>query len=134
MKVLKFLSASIVLQVALVWGSGLSAYAEKSEKPNLQCMSDAFEVDLSGETWLAHACDDGETLVFVTPVDNAAHPFVFMSYPKQDEKGNWVRQLYGEGNGNKAETQKAFDVLSTYTVSDFDELHAKIAALDTPQD
>ncbi len=134
MKALKSLSASIVLQVALTWGLGLSAHADTSGKPDLQCMSDAFEVDLSGEKWLAHACDDGETLVFVTPVDNAAHPFYFISYPKQDEEGTWVRQLYGEGNGKEAETQKAFEVLSTYTVSDFDELYAKIAALDTSQD
>lgn len=97
-------------------------------------MTDAYDVDLADQHWLAHACDDGATIVFVTPADNPAHPFYFMSYPKLDEDGNRVRQLYGEGNGEKSETQKAFDVLATYVVSDFDALYVRISEHDKSGD
>jgi len=59
-----------------------------------------------GNDWQIYSCGDGESLVFVSTPQSAAHPFYFLlAY----ESG--AMRLIGEGTGSQVATKAAHDEL-----------------------
>ena len=74
--------------------------------------------------WLVFACDDGASIVVVTgPKSPEDLSFYFIIFP---EDGAY--RLHGEGNGDKALTRPAYEVLSAMSPDEIRALYAEATA------
>ena len=105
---------SRALVLLFVTASTVPAFAEDTSPPKLNCQAGPLHRSYAKGEWLLYACDDGRSLVAVTDKGNPAMPFYFMFYVRPDGE----MTLHGEGEGDKAATQAAFDELKTLTQDD----------------
>jgi hypothetical protein len=81
-----------------------------------------------GNDWQIFGCDDGESLVFVSTPQSAAHPFYFLlAY----ESG--AMRLIGEGTGSQVATKAANDELAQLSDQDRRILIEETKAVPTSQ-
>jgi hypothetical protein len=70
--------------------------------------------------WDVYGCDDGHSVVVVTATGNAAMPFVFFFV-----WGPAGFDLHGEGTGDKAITEAAFEDLKALSEADIVGLYTE---------
>jgi hypothetical protein len=102
--------ATLLVVVFAVGSAGLPAFAEQ---PPLQCTAGPIKKTYGNTPWLVYGCDDGQSIVIVTAPGSPAAPFYFMF-----SEGH----LRGEGTGNKAATDAAYNELQRLTDADIKAL------------
>lgn len=91
---------SIVILVALL-------FAQVGAEPApMKCDIGPIERDFGGSPWIVYSCEDGKSVVLVSGADNPAAPFVFIAHPDGEHY-----RIHGEGNGDKAASDRAGDAL-----------------------
>ena len=99
---------SAILVIVFLVGSAANA-----GQSGLNCALGPATKIFGGSQWLVYGCDDDHSVVVVAAPDSPAMPFYFMfAY------GNGVYRLQGEGNGDKAATDKAYKQLSVLKEAD----------------
>ena len=86
---------------------------ETEKQPSLECKVGPISAVFGGANWLVYSCNDGKSLVVITPKDNPAAPFVFFILA-----GTEGYSLRGEGNGNKTASAAAFEDLKALTTEE----------------
>ena len=124
MKLLRaFAAASLVLSPLPVSASQEQDAPESASSKT--CEIGPVERYFADVQWLVYACDDEETLVFVTgPASPSDLSFYFIVF-KQDG----AYKVYGKGNGDRALTKPAYDAISAMTQADFQSLHDEASAV-----
>jgi hypothetical protein len=84
-----------------------------AQQPNLKCLVGPVKRTYGNTPWLVYSCDDGQSIVIVTAPDSPAAPFYFIF------NGGHLR---GEGTGNKAATDAAYNDLQRLTDADIKAL------------
>ena len=115
------------LAVAALAGAAACPTPVRSEPaastPELQCKKGPLKRTFGGAAWLVYGCDDGKSLVFVTPQGNPAFPFYFILTP-----ANGAYQIDGEGNGDRSASDVVLGELQRLTPAQIAEmLHAASA-------
>jgi len=95
------IAAAIPLLLALASGQVAAA-----ERPQLDCRTGPVTKIYGGTEWLVYSCSDNRSIVVVAKPDNPAFEFYFILAPGTDDV-----ELYGEGVGDKAATEPAFQDL-----------------------
>lgn len=108
----------IAAVVALLWTISVGDPAP------VQCNVGPVARELGGSDWMVLSCSDGRSMVMVSAQGNPAGPFVFFLKPLPD--GAYA--ISGEGNGDKAASDAALEVLTHYTTADFAALLAATKA------
>ena len=81
-------------------------HASSASAQSLTCEVGPLHRAFGGNDWQIYSCGDGESLVFVSTPQSAAHPFYFLlAY----ESG--AMRLIGEGTGSQVATKAAHDEL-----------------------
>ncbi len=89
----------------------------------LQCQTGPATKHLGGNDWAVYACADGRSVVVAAGAPNPASPFFFIIQPDGDGI-----ILYGEGTGDKAATEPAYNALLAMSATDLAELHQQAVA------
>jgi hypothetical protein len=89
----------------------------------LQCHTGPAMKHLGGNDWVVYACADGQSVVVAAGAPNPATPFFFIVRPDGDGI-----VLYGEGTGDKAATEPAYNELEAMSASDLAELYQQAVA------
>lgn|SRR5690606_10710900 len=100
------IAAAIPLLLALA----SSAAAERSL---LDCHTGPVTKTYGKTEWLVYSCSDDRSIVVVAKPDNPAFEFYFILVPGPDDV-----ELYGEGVGDKAATEPAFQDLKLLSPTD----------------
>ena len=95
------IAAAIPFLLALAAGQVAAA-----ERPQLDCHMGPVTKIYGGTEWLVYSCSDNRSIVVVAKPDNPAFEFYFILVPGADDV-----ELYGEGVGDKAATEPAFQDL-----------------------
>lgn len=89
---------------------GLSLIAlVQASAPALTCDIGPGQHELAGQTWIAYACSDQSSVVLLAVEPNPAAPFYFIFTP-----GEEGYRLAGEGSGQRAATEAAYNELIEY--------------------
>ena len=89
----------------------------------LQCDAGPATKTLGGNDWLVYACADGESVVVVAGASNPATPFFFMVRPER-----MGIAVYGEGTGDKAATEPAYNALKDMSPGQLAALYRQAVA------
>ena len=65
-----------------------------------------IERDFAETPWIVFSCEDGKSVVVVSAANSPAAPFVFIIHPDGEHY-----RISGEGNGDKAASDRAGDSL-----------------------
>lgn len=103
------IASAIPLLLALA-SSGSAAVAER---PQLDCHTGPVTKTYGKTDWLVYSCSDERSIVVVAKPDNPAFEFYFILVPGTDDV-----ELYGEGVGDKAATEPAFQDLKLLSPKD----------------
>lgn len=94
----------------------LSCDSLLAQQANLKCTIGPVKKTFGKTPWLVYSCDDGQSVVIVTAPGSSAAPFYFIF------SGGHLR---GEGTGNKAATDAAYNDLQRLTEADIKALVAQ---------
>ena len=103
----------IAIVISLLMALGSSDPVATSDRPQLDCHVGPITKIYGKTDWLVYSCSDNRSIVVVAKPDNPAFEFYFILVPESD-----TVKLYGEGVGDKAATEPAFQELKLLTVSD----------------
>lgn len=95
----------------------------QAEEADLQCHTGPAMKRLAGNDWVVYACADGQSVVVAAGAPNPATPFYFIVRPGEDGI-----VLYGEGAGDKAATEPAYNELKVMSASELAELYQRAVA------
>lgn len=110
--------------VTLLMSAPLLAYESQ-----LKCETGPIK-KLYGETnWLVYSCADKKTLLVVSDTGNPAMPFYFTLYIK-----NGRYNLSGEGTGDTAATEAAYNELVKLKENDISALIEETKKVNNPED
>jgi len=98
----------------------LVASAALAQSPSLNCNIGPANRTFGGSDWFVYGCDDRHSVVVITAPGSPASPFYFMFAHKDG-----AYRLIGEGTGNKAATQAAYQELSILKPEDIAGLFAE---------
>ncbi|MGY1531539.1 hypothetical protein [Luteimonas sp. A649] len=93
------------------------------EEAELQCHTGPATKHFGGNDWVVYACADGQSVVVAAGAPNPANPFFFIVRPDGDGI-----VLYGEGTGDKAATEPAYNELKAMSASGLADLYQQAAA------
>jgi hypothetical protein len=114
------IAAAISLLLALA-SSGVPA---ANERPQLDCHIGPVTKSYGKTDWLVYSCSDNRSIVVVAKPENPAFEFYFILVPSPNKVG-----LYGEGVGDKAATESAFQDLKLLSAADIAALVAETKAV-----
>ena len=117
------LNRCIVCTLAVWTSLSSAAYSESS----LSCSIGPAPVPLGSCTWNAFSCNDGASIIFLTPEEAQPTLFYFLYLVQNGE-----HRLVGEGNGDHTITKEAYDLLISKSEADYAEI--RDATLMAPQD
>jgi hypothetical protein len=103
------IAASVFLLMAL----GSADPVATTEKAPLDCQVGPVTKTFGRTDWLVYSCSDNRTIVVVAKPENPAFEFYFILTPESDSV-----KLYGEGVGDKAATEPAFEDLKQLSAGD----------------
>ena len=107
----------------LIFLAASSLAEPQAGEVELQCHTGPATKHLGGNDWVVYACADGKSVVVAAGAPNAATPFFFIVRPDGDGI-----VLYGEGTGDKAATEPAYNELQAMSASDLAELYQQAVA------
>ena len=119
---------SLLLPFALMLSSSTVVLpgGEDGKDVELTCETGPVDRDYGGSAFQVFSCDDGKSVVAVAKPGSKAFPFYFIVSPAKGE----VR-LYGQGDGDNAASQAAFNALNETTPAQVGELVAATKAHKT---
>jgi hypothetical protein len=98
------ISRAIIL---MLFANGCCMAQDAGNTPaSMQCKVGPLLETFGATKWLVYSCSDGRSLVAVSAPGSPAAPFYFMFQATSNG-----HHLLGEGTGNKAETDKAYEEL-----------------------
>jgi hypothetical protein len=100
------------------------ARAQGETNQPLKCDVGPVQKSYGGTQWLVYGCRDSEDLVFVTAPQSPAAPFYFFPIPQE---GSF--HLSGEGTGNRALTEAAYNELKSLRGDEIAELRRQTQSL-----
>jgi hypothetical protein len=106
--------------------ASLSCGSLWAQQANLKCIVGPVKKAYGNTPWLVYSCDDGQSVVIVTAPGSSAAPFYFIF------SGGHLR---GEGTGNKAATDAAYNDIKRLTDADIQGLVAQtkqVSSTETP--
>lgn len=110
----------IIMAGLMAGGATQSETSEESEPTPMQCDVGPVTKTFGGNEWLIYSCDDGVSMVAITPQSNPASPFIFIL--SAEDEGY---RIYGEGNGDRAASTAAGDELSALSPVELSALLAE---------
>jgi len=114
--------ATVIPVLLALASSGTSTAAER---PQLDCHVGPVTKSYGKNDWLLYSCSDNRSVVVVAKLDNPAFEFYFILVPGTDDV-----ELYGEGTGEKAATEPAFQDLKLLSVADIAALVSETKLVD----
>lgn len=84
----------------------------------LECNQGPTSKFFGGQNWYVYACNDNASIVIVSTPKNPATPFYFIV-----SLVNGSYAIHGEGTGNKAITEAAYNQLKALTKEQIMSLH-----------
>lgn len=103
------IAAAILLLLALASSGSPTA----ADRPELDCHTGPVTKTYGNTDWLVYSCSDNRSIVVVAKPDSSAFEFYFILVPGTDDV-----ELYGEGVGDKAATEPAFQDLKLLSPKD----------------
>ncbi|MFZ7095393.1 hypothetical protein ACOPJQ_09120 [Luteimonas dalianensis] len=103
----------IAAAIPLLLTLASSGSATVAERPQLDCHTGPVTKTYGETDWLVYSCSDNRSIVVVAKPDNPAFEFYFILVPGTDDV-----ELYGEGVGDKAATEPAFQELELLSPKD----------------
>ena len=95
------------------------------EKPSLECSLGPIERYYDAIQWYVFGCSDGQTIAFFTgPESPDDLNFYFIAFHDGEKY-----KVYGEGNGDRALTQPAYDAISNMRSEEYMALHSEALAM-----
>lgn len=91
----------------------------------ITCRVGPIEHSFGGTEWLVYACSDGRSVLARARAGSPADPFYFILADKVEGEGF---ELYGQGNGDKAASDAAYDELKKLDAAAIAKLHAQATA------
>jgi hypothetical protein len=108
----RYMTRQTILLVAVL-AAALAALPVFAQQAELQCMAGPVKKTYGNTPWLVYGCNDGQSIMIVTAPGSPAAPFYFIF------SGGHLR---GEGTGNKAATDAAYNDLQRLTDQDIKTL------------
>jgi hypothetical protein len=103
----------IAVAIPLLLALASSDPSATPDRPHLNCHIGPVEKTYGKTDWLVYSCSDNRSIVVVAKPDNPAFEFYFILAPGTDGV-----DLYGEGVGDKAATEPAFQHLKLLSPAD----------------
>jgi hypothetical protein len=108
-------------------GSALSQVAASASAP-LDCGTGPVTKPFGGVPWLVYGCSDQRSVVLMSAPGSPAMPFYFMF-----SASGSAHRLIGEGTGNKAATDRAYEELKLLSEAQIRQLFGQAKSAARPK-